>query len=91
MSKKKKRKLNTTGSNGLIIKCVTIIGVLLLLAGGTFWFLKSFQVTAVEVEGNTHYGTEQIKEMVSLFPVVFTTEHSMLFRSHLSFTSSFQW
>ncbi len=64
MSKKKKRKLNTTGSSGLIIKCVTIIGVLLLLAGGTFWFLKSFQVTAVEVEGNTHYGTEQIKEMV---------------------------
>ncbi len=64
MSRKKKIKLNIAGNNGLMVKCIAVIGVLLLLAGAAYWFLKSFQVTAVEVEGNTHYSTEQIKEMV---------------------------
>lgn len=64
MSKKTKRKLNMTGGKGLLVKCGLVAGILILLVGGVFWFLESFRITAVEVEGNAHYGTEQIKEMV---------------------------
>lgn len=64
MSKGKKRKLNMTGKSGLIIKCALIGCVLALLAGGIVWFLESHHITAVVVEGNAHYTTEQIKEIV---------------------------
>ena len=64
MSKRKKRKLNMTGGSGLIIKCVLIATVLLLIAGGVFWFINAFRITSVVVEGNIHYSTDQITEMV---------------------------
>ena len=64
MSKRKKRKLNMTGGSGLIIKCVLIAAVLLLIAGGVIWFLNAFRITSVMVEGNIHYSTDQITEMV---------------------------
>lgn len=64
MSKGKKRKLNMTGGRGLLIKCALIAGVIVLLVAGVFWFLEYYRITAVEVEGNAHYTTEQIKEMV---------------------------
>lgn len=64
MSKRKKRKLNMKGGSGLIIKCSLIAGILVLLVGGVFWFLEAFRITSVEVEGNVHYSTDQIKEMV---------------------------
>lgn len=64
MSKGRKRKLNMTGRSGFIIKCALIACVLVLLVGGVFWFLESYRITAVEVEGNAHYTTDQIKEMV---------------------------
>lgn len=64
MSKRKKRKLNMTGGSGLIIKCVLIAAVLLMLAGGVFWFINAFRITSVVVEGNIHYSTDQITEMV---------------------------
>lgn len=64
MSKRKKRKLNMTGGSGLIIKCVLIAAVLLLIAGGVFWFINAFRITSVVVEGNIHYSTDQITEMV---------------------------
>ncbi len=64
MSKRKKRKLNMTGGSGLLIKCVLIAAVLLLIAGGVIWFLNAFRITSVMVEGNIHYSTDQITEMV---------------------------
>ncbi len=64
MSKRKKRKLNMKGGSGLIIKCSLIAGILILLVGGVFWFREAFRITSVEVEGNVHYSTDQIKEMV---------------------------
>ncbi len=64
MSKRKKRKLNMTGGSGLIIKCVLIAVVLLLITGGVFWFINAFRITSVVVEGNIHYSTDQITEMV---------------------------
>ncbi len=64
MSKRKKRKLNMTGGSGLIIKCVLIATILFMLAGGVFWFINAFRITSVVVEGNIHYSTDQITEMV---------------------------
>jgi len=64
MSKRKKRKLNMTGGSGLIIKCVLIAAVLLLITGGVIWFINAFRITSVMVEGNIHYSTDQITEMV---------------------------
>lgn len=64
MSKRKTRKLNMTGGSGLIIKCVLIAAVLLLITGGVIWFLNAFRITSVMVEGNIHYSTDQITEMV---------------------------
>lgn len=64
MSKGKKRKLNMTGGRGLIIKCALAACVIVLLVAGAFWFLEYYRITAVEVEGNAHYTTDQIKEMV---------------------------
>lgn len=64
MSKRKRRKLNMTGGSGLLIKCVLIAAVLLLIAGGVIWFLNAFRITSVMVEGNIHYSTDQITEMV---------------------------
>ncbi len=64
MSKRKKRKLNMTGGSGLIIKCVLIAAVLLMFTGGVFWFINAFRITSVVVEGNIHYSTDQITEMV---------------------------
>lgn len=64
MSKKTKRKLNMTGSSGLVIRLCVFVGIVLLIGGGIFWFLKSFRITSVVVEGNVHYSTEQIQEMV---------------------------
>lgn len=64
MSKRKLRKLNMGGGSGLLIKCVLIAAVLLLIAGGVIWFLNAFRITSVMVEGNIHYSTDQITEMV---------------------------
>ncbi len=64
MSKNTKRKLNMTGRSGLIIKCALVVCVIGLLVGGVFWFLEYYRITAVVVEGNAHYTTDQIKELV---------------------------
>lgn len=64
MSKGRAQKLNMTGGRGLIIKCALVACVLVMIVAGVFWFLEHYRITAVEVEGNAHYTTEQIKEMV---------------------------
>lgn len=64
MSKRKKRKLNMGGPKGLMVKCGLVALVMLLIAGGVFWFINAFRITSVMVEGNIHYSTDQITEMV---------------------------
>lgn len=64
MSKRKIRKLNMGGKKGLMMKCGLVIMVLLLISGGVIWFLNAFRITSVVVEGNIHYSTDQITEMV---------------------------
>lgn len=64
MSIVKKDKSNKAGGRGLIIKLALIFGILALATGGVFWFLDAFRVTAVLVEGNVHYSTTQIEELV---------------------------
>lgn len=64
MSKRKLRKLNMGGKKGLMVKCGLIAMVLLLIAGGVIWFMNAFRITSVMVEGNIHYSTDQITEMV---------------------------
>lgn len=64
MSKRKIRKLNMGGTKGLMMKCGLAIMVLLLIGGGVIWFLNAFRITSVVVEGNIHYSTDQITEMV---------------------------
>ncbi len=64
MSKRKIRKLNMGGTKGLMMKCGLAIMVLLLISGGVIWFLNAFRITSVVVEGNIHYSTDQITEMV---------------------------
>ena len=64
MKKRKKRKLNMSGNRGLMINGIFVLCIIALLAGGVIWFLKAFRVTSVVVEGNVHYSTDQIKEMV---------------------------
>ena len=64
MSKRKKRKLNMGGSKCLMMKCGLVALVMLLIAGGVIWFLNAFRITSVMVEGNIHYSTDQITEMV---------------------------
>ncbi len=65
MSKRKKRKLNMTGGKkGLMVKCSLVALVMLLITGGVIWFMNAFRITSVMVEGNIHYSTDQITEMV---------------------------
>lgn len=64
MSKRKLRKLNMGGKKGLMMKCGLVAMVLLLITGGVIWFLNAFRITSVMVEGNIHYSTDQITEMV---------------------------
>lgn len=65
MSKRKLRKLNMTGGKkGLMVKCGLVALVMLLITGGVIWFLNAFRITSVMVEGNIHYSTDQITEMV---------------------------
>lgn len=46
-----------------IIIC-SILGVILLLCVAFLWFLEAFQVTNVYVEGNEHYTSEEIRQMI---------------------------
>lgn len=64
MSKRKLRKLNMGGKKGLMVKCGLIAMVMLLITGGVIWFMNAFRITSVMVEGNIHYSTDQITEMV---------------------------
>ena len=64
MSKRKLRKLNMGEKKGLMVKCGLIAMVLLLITGGVIWFMNAFRITSVMVEGNIHYSTDQITEMV---------------------------
>lgn len=64
MSKRKKRKLNMGGSKSLMMKCGLVALVMLLITGGVIWFMNAFRITSVMVEGNIHYSTDQITEMV---------------------------
>ena len=64
MSKRKLRKLNMGGKKGLMMKCGLVAMVMLLITGGVIWFLNAFRITSVMVEGNIHYSTDQITEMV---------------------------
>lgn len=64
MSKRKLRKLNMGEKKGLMVKCGLVALVMLLITGGVIWFLNAFRITSVMVEGNIHYSTDQITEMV---------------------------
>lgn len=64
MSKRKLRKLNMGGKKGLMMKCGLVAMVMLLITGGVIWFMNAFRITSVMVEGNIHYSTDQITEMV---------------------------
>ncbi|MBO5082002.1 MAG: cell division protein FtsQ [Lachnospiraceae bacterium] len=64
MSKRKKRKLNMGGSKSLMMKCGLVALVMLLITGGVIWFMNAFRITSVMVEGNIHYSTDQITDMV---------------------------
>ncbi len=64
MSKKKKRQLNIRGGRSLLVRLALIVIVAGVLFGGAVWFFKAFHITSVVVEGNVHYSTEQITEMV---------------------------
>lgn len=64
MSKRKKRKLNMGGSKNLMMKCGLVALVMLLITGGVIWFMNAFRITSVMVEGNIHYSTDQITDMV---------------------------
>lgn len=64
MSKRKLRKLNMGGPKGLMVKCGLVALVMLLITGGVIWFMNAFRITSVMVEGNIHYSTDQITEMV---------------------------
>lgn len=64
MSKRKLRKLNMGGKKGLMVKCGLVALVMLLITGGVIWFLNAFRITSVMVEGNIHYSTDQITDMV---------------------------
>lgn len=64
MSKRKLRKLNMGGPKGLMVKCGLVALVMLLITGGVIWFMNAFRITSVMVEGNVHYSTDQITEMV---------------------------
>lgn len=65
MSKRKIRKLNMTGGKkGLMVKCGLVALVMLLITGGVIWFMNAFRITSVMVEGNIHYSTDQITDMV---------------------------
>ena len=64
MSKKKKRQLNIRGGKSLLVRVALIAVVAGILFGGAVWFYKAFHITSVVVEGNVHYSTEQITEMV---------------------------
>lgn len=64
MTDKRKRGKNGPSHKRLIIYCAFIGCILALLAGGVIWFWEGYRVTDVVVEGNAHYTTDQIKEMV---------------------------
>lgn len=64
MSKRKLRKLNMGEKKGLMVKCGLVALVMLLITGGVIWFMNAFRITSVMVEGNIHYSTDQITEMV---------------------------
>lgn len=64
MSKRKLRKLNMGGKKGLMMKCGLVAMVMLLITGGVIWFMNAFRITSVMVEGNIHYSTDQITDMV---------------------------
>ena len=64
MSKRKLRKLNMGGPKGLMVKFGLVALVMLLITGGVIWFLNAFRITSVMVEGNVHYSTDQITDMV---------------------------
>ena len=64
MSKRKTRKLNMGGKKGFMMKCGLVAMVMLLITGGVIWFMNAFRITSVMVEGNIHYSTDQITDMV---------------------------
>ncbi len=69
--KKKKRqkdekpeKLRFGRSKRLIILASIFLGLLFLVAGSYLYIVNNYKVTTVHVEGNIHYTSEEIKDMV---------------------------
>lgn len=66
MSESNGRKIKMTGRSGLIMKCALVLVFLLTIVLLIFGFREYFRVDRenVIVEGNIHYTTEQIKDIV---------------------------
>lgn len=51
------------------LKLLTAMVILLILLGAVWWFLSTYTIHTVTVEGNTHYTNEEIEEMVFQTPL----------------------
>ncbi len=52
-----------------VAKILAVMVLLLLLLGGVWWFLSTYTIQTVTVEGSTHYTDEEIEEMVFETPL----------------------
>ena len=60
----KPEKLRFGRSKRLIILASIFLGLLFLVAGSYLYIVNNYKVTTVHVEGNIHYTSEEIKDMV---------------------------
>ncbi|MCD7752154.1 MAG: cell division protein FtsQ/DivIB [Lachnospiraceae bacterium] len=51
------------------VKILTAMVLLLLLLGGVWWFLTTYTIHTVTVEGSTHYTDEEIEDIVLQTPL----------------------
>ena len=51
------------------VKILTAMVLLLLLLGGVWWFLTTYTIHTVTVEGSTHYTDEEIEDIVFQTPL----------------------
>ena len=62
--KEKKEKLRFGRSKRLVILASIFLVLFFLAAGSYLYIVKNYKVTTVHVEGNIHYTSEEIKDMV---------------------------
>ncbi|MDE7233051.1 MAG: cell division protein FtsQ/DivIB [Lachnospiraceae bacterium] len=60
----KQEKLRFGRSKRLFILASIFLGLLFLVTGSYFYIVNNYKVTTVHVEGNIHYTSEEIKDMV---------------------------